>query len=188
MQTTPGYMLQQAMLLSLLSVGLALATVVQADEIKKRGDAYVVYLPGDADFSQVVDTLKTEILAANWDVTNVQDVDVGLRQYGLVVQNKVIAACKSQLLKKAIREDPYISLVVPCHFTVFRESEKVIEEEEESEPAGELPGRIVVGFHDPAAEAKDLKIENHKAAKQATKELKGVLERMVELYGTAEED
>ncbi len=90
-----------------------------AGDVQKHGAAYVVYLPGDLDYLEVVDNLKTEIMAANWDVTDIQDIDIGLRQYGVKIKNKVISACKSQLLAKAIQADPYISLAVPCRFTVF---------------------------------------------------------------------
>ncbi len=147
---------------SLLCVGPVLA-----GEINKHGDAFVVYLPGNLDYLEVVDRLKTEIMAANWEITDVQDVDVGLRQYGVNTQNKVISACRSQLLARAIKDDPYISLAVPCRFTVFRD---------------EANDRIVVGFHDPAKEAKALKIGKYQAAEQATDELKGVLQVLADFY------
>jgi len=124
-------------------------------------------LPGNLDYLEIVDRLKSEILAANWEITDVQEVDIGLRQYGVKTQNKVISACRSQLLAQAIKEDPYISLAVPCRFTVFRD---------------EANDRIVIGFHDPAAEAKALKIGKYGAAKQATDELKSVLQIIAEFY------
>ncbi len=150
-----------------LAAGLLCAGPGVAGEIEKHGDAYVVYLPGDLDYLEVVDRLKTEILAANWEITDVQDIDVGLRQYGVETQNKVISACRSQLLAQAIKDDPYISLAVPCRFTVFRD---------------DANDKIVVGFHDPAAEAKALKIGQYRAAKQATDELKGVLQILADFY------
>ena len=60
-------------------VGSLLCVVpVSAGEIQKHGDAFVVYLPGNLDYLEVVDRLKTEIMAANWEITDVQDIDVGL--------------------------------------------------------------------------------------------------------------
>ncbi|MGD9670395.1 MAG: DUF302 domain-containing protein [Hyphomicrobiaceae bacterium] len=138
-----------------------------AADVEKRGDAFVIYLPGNLEFFEVFNRLQSEILAANWQITNVQDIDVGMTQYGLTIKNKVISACKSQLLAKAIQEDPFISLAVPCRFTVFSDASS---------------GKIVVGFHDPAAEAKALGIKNYAAAGQATEELKAVLKTMADFY------
>jgi uncharacterized protein (DUF302 family) len=138
-----------------------------ADDVQKHGDAFVIYLPGDMNYLEIVDRLKSEILAANWEITDVQDVDVGLRQYGVETQHKIISACKSQLLAQAIKEDPYITLAVPCRFTAFRDPEH---------------NRIVIGFQDPAAEAKSLGLTNYGAAKQATEELKGVLQTIADFY------
>jgi uncharacterized protein (DUF302 family) len=140
---------------------------VAAGDVQKHGDAFVIYLPGNLDYLEIVDRLKSEILAANWEITDVQEVDIGLRQYGIETQNKVISACKSQLLARAIKEDPFISLAVPCRFTAFRDHAE---------------NRIVVGFSDPAAEAKALGVKQHGAASQATEELKGVLQTLAEFY------
>jgi uncharacterized protein (DUF302 family) len=151
----------------LLSGGLCFAGPAGAGNVERHGAAYVVYLPGDLDYHEVVDRLKTEILAANWEITDVQDIDIGLTQYGMKTQNKVISACKSQLLAKAIEEDPYISLAVPCRFTAFRDTEK---------------NRIVVGFHDPVAEAKALNVGRYRATEQAAEELKAVLRTIADFY------
>ncbi len=153
--------------LAIVSGSLLFAGPVTAGDLQKHGDAFVIYLSGNADYLEIVDRLKSEILAANWEITDVQEIDIGLRQYGVNTQNKVISACRSQLLAEAIKEDPYITLAVPCRFTVFRDEAK---------------DRIVVGFHDPAAEAKALNVRNHRAAKQATDELKAVLSTLAEFY------
>ena len=153
--------------LAVLAGSFLCAGAVSAGDIEQHGDALVIYLPGDLDYLEVVDRLKSEIMAANWEITDVQEIDIGLRQYGVKTQNKVISACKSQLLAQAIKEDPYISLAVPCRFTVFRD---------------EAENRIVVGFHDPAAEAKALKVGKYEAAKQATEELKTVLQVIADFY------
>jgi uncharacterized protein (DUF302 family) len=140
---------------------------VAADDVEKHGDAFVIYLPGKLDYLDIVDRLKSEILAANWEITDVQEVDIGLRQYGVKTQNKVISACKSQLLAQAIKEDPFISFAVPCRFTAFRD---------------ETNNKIVVGFQDPAAEAKAVGVKRYVAAEQATAELKAVLQTIVDFY------
>lgn len=158
--------------LSAMVAALVSATALQmpatAAEVEKRGDAFVVYLPGELDFYEVFGRLQTEIMSANWEITNVQNIDNGLMQYGVKIQNKVISACKSQLLAEAIKEDPFISLAVPCRFTIFRD---------------ETSKKLVIGFHDPAAEAKSLGIKNHAAAGKATDELKAVLKTMADFYG-----
>ncbi len=145
-----------------------------ADDIKQQGDAYVIYLPENLDYLDVVDRLKSEIMAQNWEITDVQDIDIGLRQYGKNTQNKVISVCRSQLLAKAITEDPFVSLIIPCRFTAFRETVK--------EGGDKATGKIVLGFVDPAAEAKAINIKQYKAAQQATDELKAVLQTMVDFY------
>lgn len=153
-----------AVLVSLVTISVP----ASAAEVEKRGEAYVVYLPGELDFFEVFGRLQSEIMAANWEITNVQNIDTGLLQYGVKIQNKVISACKSQLLAQAIKEDPFISLAVPCRFTVFKDI---------------ATGKLVIGFSDPAAEAKALGIKNYAAAGQATEELKAVLKTMADFYG-----
>jgi uncharacterized protein (DUF302 family) len=155
---------------------LSLAAPARAGDIERRGDAYIIYLPEDLDFHEVVDRLKTEILAINWSITDVQDIDVGLRQYHKITQNKVISVCKSQLLVEALAESPYISLIIPCRFTAFRD---VISD---SQDYSAVDGRIVVGFYDPVAEAKALGIARYQAAQQATDELKAVLQTLADFY------
>lgn len=144
-----------------------------AEDIKRHGDAYVIYLPAELNYHDVVDRLQTEILAQNWDIVKVQDIDIGLRQLGVEVQNKVIMACQSQYLKQAIEEDPYISLIIPCRFVAFREP---VEEGETGE------GRIVIGFVDPVAEAQAINVNRAVAAAKASEELQGVLQTMADFY------
>lgn len=145
-----------------------LSSTATAAEVEKRGEAWVVYLPGELDFHEVFGRLQSEIMGANWEITNVQNIDTGLMQYGVQIQNKVISACKSQLLAQEIKEDPFISLAVPCRFTVFRDA---------------AANKLVVGFADPVAEAKALGIKNYMAAGKATEELKSVLKTMADFYG-----
>jgi hypothetical protein len=57
---------------------------------------------------------------------------------------------------------------VPCRFTIFRDA---------------TSGKLVIGFHDPAAVAKALGIKNYAAAGQATEELEFVLKTMADFYG-----
>ncbi len=160
---------------AVLVIGLLLCNPLAiADDIEKRGDAYLIYLPENLNYLEIVDRLKSEILAQNWEITDVQDIDVGLKQYGKSTQNKVISVCRSQLLAQAITEDPFVSLIIPCRFTAFRETVK--------EAGGKASGKIVLGFVDPAAEAKAIKIKQYKAAQQATDELKSVLQTMADFY------
>jgi len=147
-----------------------LAATAQAGEVERRGEALVIYLPGELDFAQVVDRLQTEIQAQNWEIMDVQDLGAGMREYELQIENKVLSVCQSQLLAQALKADPFISLVVPCRFTVFREG------------TGDQ-SRIVVGFADPVAEARAMGIERYEAAQTATDDLRGALERLLEFYG-----
>ena len=145
------------------------AAPVSAGGIEKQGDSYLIRLPADLDYAEVVDQLQNEIMGANWEIVHVQDVDIGLNKtYGLNIQNKVISVCQSQYLSQAITDDPMISLIVPCRFTAFRD-----------------PGtkEIIIGFADPAAEAKAIGIKKAAAAEVAANELKEVLNSMLTLYG-----
>ncbi|MEN8176949.1 MAG: hypothetical protein ABFS23_14385, partial [Pseudomonadota bacterium] len=45
---------------------------VVAEDVQKHGDAFVIYLPGNLEYLEIVDRLKSEILAANWEITDVQ--------------------------------------------------------------------------------------------------------------------
>lgn len=147
----------------------------QAADVERHGTAYVVYLPEGLDYHDVVDRLKTEILAQNWEITDEQDVGVGMRMYNKATQNMVISVCKSQLLAQAVVDDPFITLVVPCRFTVFREKVGTGEETGKT-------GRIVVGFSDPVEEAKSVGVKNYQGAQVATDDLKAVLQRIADLY------
>jgi uncharacterized protein (DUF302 family) len=155
---------------------MAAAQAVDGD-IQRRGDAYVIYLPGDLDYDEIVERLKSEIMAQNWEVMSVSDIGLGMRQYGLQISNQLILACKSQYLARALREDPYISLIIPCRFAVFRERPG---NSEAGGPAG--GGRIVIGFSDPVAEAEAVGVKQHKAAEVAADELKSVLRSIAQFY------
>ncbi len=158
-------------LLSLFSIliGLVMAAPVVAGSIEKQGESYYIRLPAELEYEEVLGQLKNEIQGANWEIVHVQNIDTGLKKtYGLEIENKVISVCQSQYLSQAISDDPMISLIVPCRFTVFRD-----------------PGskQIVIGFADPAAEAKAIGIKKAAAAAVAANDLIKVLESMLNLYG-----
>ena len=158
-------------LLTLLAIFIAFcsAAPVIAGDIEKQGDSYFIRLPASLDYAEVVDQLKNEIMGANWEIVHVQNIDHGLNKtYGLNIQNKVISVCQSQYLSQAISDDPMISLIVPCRFTAFRDPES---------------NEIIIGFADPAAEARAIGIKKAAAAEVAAKELQEVLNSMLTLYG-----
>ncbi|HYP66976.1 MAG TPA: DUF302 domain-containing protein [Thiobacillaceae bacterium] len=163
----------------LLGLAVVLATPALAGDVQKHGGAFYIRLPATIDFAQVVDRLQTEIQAKNWEVLKVQDVDKGLKDnYHVDVQNKVIYACKSQYLARAIKEDPNITLIVPCRFAVYRVDAS-------GKAVGGKPGKvgkIVVGISDPADEARHLGIKQMGAAKAASKELQEVLQAVADDY------
>ena len=140
-----------------------------AEGIQKLGDAYVVYLPKEANFDEVVADVKNEASGVNWQVVNELDVGKTVEEFGVEIENRVISVCNIQYLSKAIKADPMISLIIPCRFTVFRQ-------------AGE-DSQIVVGFYDPLAEAAALNLKQVQAAEVATQDLKAVLVRIAELHG-----
>ncbi len=142
-----------------------------AAEITHRGDAYVVYLPSNLKFQEVVDRVHSEVLGENWQVVHVQDIGATMQEYGKHTENQVISVCKSQYLAQAIEEDPFVSLIIPCRFTVFREP---------SSDNGH--GQIIVGFYDPVAEAKGLELKQAQAAEKATEELMAILQRVAEAF------
>ncbi|MGA7180625.1 MAG: DUF302 domain-containing protein [Thiobacillaceae bacterium] len=163
----------------LLGLSLVLAAPASAGDIHKHGGAYYIYLPATVDFAKVVDRLQSEIQSKNWEVLKVQDIDKGLKEnYHMDIQNKVIYACKSQYLAQAIKEDPNITLIVPCRFAVYRVDAK-------GKAVGGKPGksgRIVVGISDPADEARHLGIKQMEAAKVAGTELQEVLQGLADFY------
>lgn len=140
-------------------------------EITHHGDAYVVYLPADLNFQEVVDRVHSEVLGENWQVIHELNVGKSVQEYDKHTENRIISVCKSQYLARAIEEDPFISLIIPCRFTVFRDP---------SSDNG--PGKIVVGFFDPVAEAKGLELKQAQAAEMATEELKAILQRVAEAF------
>tara|TARA_R110002096_G_scaffold322635_2_gene516681 strand:- start:209 stop:733 length:525 start_codon:yes stop_codon:yes gene_type:complete len=145
---------------------------VKADTeiIKKLGDAYVIYLPGSAKLNDIVKHLESEISGENWQVVSEMDVGAVVDELGVVVENRVLSVCKIEYLARAIKDDPFISLIIPCRFTVFREQ------------INDSDSRIVVGFYDPVAEAQALDLKHAKAAEIASKELKEILLNVAEYY------
>lgn len=148
-----------------------LPIVGNAEEIEQRGDAYVIYLSGKLNFDDVVSSLESEIMGENWQIVDQLDIGAAVKEYDKNTENKVLSVCKTQYLAQAIEEDPFISLIIPCRFTVFRESAE-----------NSNQGRIVVGFYDPVAEANGLNLKQAQAAEIATDELKAVLNRLAEIY------
>jgi uncharacterized protein (DUF302 family) len=167
----------------LLPFLLAISLLAAAADVQRAGGAYVIHLPATVNFKQVVDRLEHEIQAHNWEVLKTQDIDDGLRQhYKMDIQNKVVYACKSQYLAQAIKEDPNITLIVPCRFAVYRVG-----------PAGDAVGgkpdecrggKVVVGVADPVQEAKALGIQQVEAAKVAGKELQEILQAVADAFKT----
>ena len=155
----------------LLSLILVFPILCSADEIERHGDAYVIYLSGELTFNDVVSSLQNEIVSENWQVVDILDLGAAVKEFGKHTENKVVSVCKTQYLARAIEDDPFISLIIPCRFTVFRES---IEKSQQS--------RIVVGFYDPVAEASGLNLKQAQSAEIATKELKAILHRVAEMY------
>lgn len=159
-------------LLCLFAAGWAGAA--EDDLVKRHGEAYVVYLPQSADINGVLERLRDELGGQNWEVTDVQHIDKGMQKYGLKIENKLILACKSQYLSQAIRDDPFVSLIIPCRFALFRNTAGGL--------AGVKPGQVVLGVADPAFEAKSMDIERRRAAEAASKELRQVLEAVAAYY------
>ena len=157
-------------LLHEISLCLLLIYPIQssADDLTRHGDAYVIYLPPELIFDEVVSRVHSEVLGENWQVVNEMNIGEAVKDFDKHIENRVISVCKTQYLARAIEEDPFISLIIPCRFTVFRESTE--------------EGRIVVGFYDPIAEANGLNLKQSQAAEIATQELKAVLHRIAESY------
>ena len=149
-------------------VYLFFTSVCLAENIERLGEAYVVYLPKEANFKEVVADVKTEIGGINWQVVGELDIGEAVKELDVDAENKVISVCNIQYLSQAVQADPMISLIIPCRFTVFREK------------GGER--RIVVGFYDPVAEAVAINLKSAQAAEVASKELQTVLERIAEIY------
>ena len=154
-----------------LSLLLVLPILCVAEDIERHGDAYIIYLPGELDFDEVITSLENEIIGENWQLVDQLDIGAAVKEFGKHTDNRVLSVCKTQYLARAIEEDPYISLIIPCRFTVFRETTEKSQQ-----------GRIVIGFYDPVAEANGLNLKQAHAAQIATNELKAVLHRMVEIY------
>jgi hypothetical protein len=165
-----------------LSLLLAMVSRATAGDVQRAGGAYVIHLPAATNFGQVVERLEHEVLAHNWEVLKVQNIDDGIRQhYGMDIQSKVVYACKSQYLAQAIKEDPNITLIVPCRFAVYRVG-----------PGGEAVGgkvdddcrggKIVVGVADPVQEAESLGIQQREAAGMAGKELQAILQAVADAF------
>jgi hypothetical protein len=176
-------MTQSSRILSLLFLPLLLAIslMASAGDVRRAGGAYVIHLPASTNFQQVVERLQHEILAQNWEVLKVQDIDTGLNaNYGMDIQNKVVSACKSQYLAQAIKEDPNITLIVPCRFAVYRigaTGEGIGGKNEDCRG-----GKIVVGVADPVLEAESLGIQQREAAAMAGKELKQILQAVADAF------
>lgn len=174
-------MIESSRILSIAFLTLLLAARAWAGDVQRVGGSYVIHLPPIVNFKQVVERLEHEVLAHNWEVLKTQDVDEGLRQhYGMDIQNKVVYACKSQYLAQAIKEDPNITLIVPCRFAVYRVGPT-------GEAVGGKPedcrgGKVVVGVADPVHEAEALGIQQRSAAAVAGRELQDILQAVADHF------
>lgn len=176
-------MAKSSRILSLLFLPLLLAIslMASAGDVRRAGGAYVIHLPASTNFQQVVERLQHEILAQNWEVLKIQDIDTGLNaNYGMDIQNKVVSACKSQYLAQAIKEDPNITLIVPCRFAVYRVGATGEGTGGKNEDC--RGGKIVVGVADPVLEAESLGIQQLEAAAMAGKELKQILQAVADAF------
>jgi uncharacterized protein (DUF302 family) len=142
-----------------------------SEVIKRLGEAYVIYLPGSTNFDDIVQSLENEVYGANWQVVSQMDVGAAVDDFDVTIENRVLSVCKIKYLAQAIKEDPLISLIIPCRFTIFRES---------IGDGGD--DRIVVGFYDPMAEAKALNLKQVQAAKIASQDLKEILFKVEEFH------
>ena len=141
-------------------------------DIQKRGDAYIVFLPGHLEFSEVMQSVENEIHGQNWQIVHKMNIGESVKQLNKSAENQILSVCKLSYLSEAIEKDPFISLIIPCRFTVFRESDA----------DSENKGKIVVGFYDPVAEANGLELKQAEAAEIATHELKEILSRVADFY------
>jgi len=157
--------------ISIIYLALVLTVQSNAEGIMRHGDAYVIYLPAETNFNEVVDRLEYEVLGENWQIVDHLNIGAAVKELDKHIDNRVISVCKLQYLAKAIEEDPFISLIIPCRFTIFREPSE-----------NDTKGRIVVGFYDPVAEAEGLDLKQAQAATIASNELKAVLLRIADFY------
>ena len=88
--------------------------------------------------------------------------------HDLCKMNVDLASLKANRRYQSVKWNTFISLIITCRFTVFRESTE--------------KGRIVVGFYDPVAEADGLNLKQAQAAQIAANELKAILYRIAENY------
>lgn len=158
-------------ILLIIFLAFLLPVKSNAEDITSHGDAYVIFLPAELEINEVVDRLEYEVLGENWQILDQLDIGAAVEEFDKNTDNRVISVCKLQYLAQAIEEDPFISLIIPCRFTVFRETS---EDDKKS--------RIVVGFYDPVAEAEGLDLKQAQAAKIASNELKAVLLRVADFY------
>ncbi|MEW6692704.1 MAG: DUF302 domain-containing protein [Pseudomonadota bacterium] len=155
--------------------------VAAAGDVKRELGAYVVYLPAETNFDQVVERVQDEILAQNWEVLKVQDIDKGLKEHhNIDVQNKLILACKSQYLAQAIQFDPDVSMIIPCRIAVYRVGSAG--QAVSGDPELCAGGKIIVGFSDPVEEAKRIGIGDSEAVKVASKELQAILQGVADHF------
>jgi hypothetical protein len=160
---------------------LAMSLWATAGDVQRANGAYVIHLPAAVNFKQVVERLESEIQGHNWEVLKIQDIDEGLKKnYGMDIQNKVVYACKSQYLAQAIKEDPNITLIVPCRFAVYRVG--ATGEASGGKDNDCRGGKIVVGVADPVHEAEALGIQQREAAAVAGKELEAILQAVADAF------
>lgn len=152
-----------------------------AGDVQQSEGAYFIHLPASANFKQVVERVQEEIVAHNWEVMQTVAIDEGLKKnYQMDIQNKLVYACKSQYLAQAIKEDPHITLIVPCRFAIYR----IGPTGEAVAPRGDdcRGGNIVVGVADPVSEARALGIQQREAATAAGRELQQILQAVADAF------
>ena len=79
-------------------------------------------MSGELGFNEVVNILEEEVEGENWQIVERHDIGAAIKSFGKYAHNKVIPVCKTQYLARVIEEDPFVSLIIPCRCTVFRDS------------------------------------------------------------------
>ena len=110
--------LKHIVFLSLLLVSPILCI---ADDIERHGDAYIIYLPGELDFDEVLTSLENEIMGENWQLVDQLDIGAAVKEYGKHTDNWVLSVCKTQdLLQLLLRDTAFYKPITPCYQYVYQ--------------------------------------------------------------------
>lgn len=133
--------------------------------VSEREDRYRARLAGIDDFHSVVDILRAELFQRGWTEQEQIDVDIMLRDKGMLLHNKLVTVYDPERFADAIARNPGLTLLAAEQILVYQEKPA------DAQSYRAQPGDIVIEMLDPAVRAQALGYDDAAALEQRRNDL-----------------